>query len=232
MILGGSSGGGRGNAGAAGASNLKAIGEQDFEAEVFQSELPVLIYFSSQRAAATARATDAEVEALGAELAGKLKVVKVLIENAPTLVRQLRIQQVPMFMVFAGGRIVDGQAGALSKRALRTLVERHLPRAEGALKVVEIVELQKQGAISVVDTRDAGAFARAHIPGATNLPAEEIESRLAELFMLGGQPVLYCRSGDKAKELAAKLIEGGTEVSFLEGGFLAWESEGLKIERS
>lgn len=238
MILGGAGGsrGGSGvrggGAGPAGASQLKSIGERDFEVEVFQSELPVLIYFSSQRAAASARATDAEVEALGADLQGKLKIVKVLIENAPTLARQLRIQQVPMFMVFAGGRIVDGQAGPLGKRALRAMVERHLPRAEGALKVEEVVELQKQGAISVVDTRDAGAFARAHIPGATNLPAEEIETRLAELFMLGGQPVLYCRSGDKAKELAAKLIAGGTEVSFLEGGFLAWESEGLKIERA
>ncbi|HQY61619.1 MAG: thioredoxin [Myxococcales bacterium] len=221
-----------GSAGPAGASKLKSISEREFEVEVFQSELPVLIYFSSQRAAASARATDAEVESLGADLEGKLKIVKVLIENAPTLARQLRIQQVPMFMVFAGGRIVDGQAGALGKRALRAMVERHLPRAEGALKVDEVVELQKRGAVSVVDTRDAGAFARAHIPGSTNLPAEEIETRLAELFMLGGQPVLYCRSGDKAKELAAKLIGGGTEVSFLEGGFLAWEAEGLKIERS
>lgn len=230
MILGGGFGG---NAGGpqGGPARLKSIGERDFEVEVFQSDKPVLIYFSSQRASQAARATDGEVEAVAGELSDKLKVVKVDIENAPTLVRQLRIQQVPMFMVFAGGRIVDGQAGALSKKALRAMVEPHLPRPEGALKAKELAELLKRGAVSAIDTRDAGAFGRAHVPGATNLPADEIENRLAELFMLGGQPILYCRSGDKSKELASKLLEQGTEVGFLEGGFLAWESEGLPIQR-
>ncbi len=230
MILGGLGGNKGGSTGAAGAP-IKSISEREFEAEVFRSELPVLIYFTSQRAAASTRSTDAEVQALADELGGKLKAVKVFIENAPTLVQQLRIQQLPMFMVFANGRIVDGQAGVIGKRALRAMVEPHLPRAEGSLKVAEVAELAKRGVISIVDTRDAGAFARAHIPGATNLPGEELETRLAELFMLGGQPVLYCRAGDKAKALAGKLLEGGTEVAFLEGGFLAWESEGRPIER-
>jgi thioredoxin 1/putative thioredoxin len=49
--------------------------------------------------------------------------------------------------------------------------------------------------------------------------------------MLAGAPVLYCRSGDKAKAESDKLAEQGMPVSFLEGGFLAWEAEGLPIER-
>ena len=63
------------------------------------------------------------------------------------------------------------------------------------------------------------------------MPIEEIELRLAELHMLQQQPVLYCRGGDKTKELAAKLAEQGLPVAFLEGGLLAWEAEGLPIER-
>jgi thioredoxin-like negative regulator of GroEL len=231
MILGGFGGGKAGGPSDAG-PKLNSIGEREFEAEVFRATEPVLIYFSSQRAGQAGAATDAEVSSLAGELAGKLKVVKVDIENAPTLVRQLRIQQVPMFMVFAGGRIVDGQPGALGKKALRAMVEPHLPRPEGALKAAEVAELVKRGAIAVVDTRDASAFGRAHIPGSTNLPADEIENRLAELFMLTGQPVLYCRAGDKTKELVAKLAEQGTEVGYIEGGFLAWETEGFPIERS
>ena len=50
--------------------------------------------------------------------------------------------------------------------------------------------------------------------------------------MLQGQPVLYCRSGDKTKELAEKLAEQGMPVAFLEGGMLAWEADGLPIERA
>ncbi len=234
MILGGGFGGGQAGGPPASGAKLLSIGERDFEAEVFRSTEPVLIYFSSQKTPPhAAKKIDAEVEALAGDLVGKLKVVKVDIENAPTLVRQLRIQQVPMFMVFAGGKIVDGQAGALGKKALRAMVEPHLPRPEGALKAPEVKELVKRGGvIAVVDTRDASAFGRAHIPGATNLPAEELEGRLAELFMLTGQPVLYCRGGDKTKELVAKLAAEGTEVGYIEGGFLAWEAEGYPIERS
>jgi thioredoxin 1/putative thioredoxin len=106
-----------------------------------------------------------------------------------------------------------------------------LPRPAGALKPVELAQLLSSGAVVPVDTRDAAAFGRAHLPGAVNMPFEEIDKRLAELHMLAGQPVLYCRSGDKTKELAEQLAEQGTPVAFLEGGLLGWEAEGLPIER-
>ena len=63
------------------------------------------------------------------------------------------------------------------------------------------------------------------------MPLDELESRLAELYMLPGQPALYDRSGDKTKELAERMAEQGTPVAYLEGGILAWEAEGLPIER-
>ncbi len=63
------------------------------------------------------------------------------------------------------------------------------------------------------------------------MPAEEIEGRLAELFMLGLPPILYCRSGDSTKDLVAKLLQQEMEVGFLEGGVLAWEAAGLPMER-
>jgi thioredoxin 1/putative thioredoxin len=49
--------------------------------------------------------------------------------------------------------------------------------------------------------------------------------------MLPATPVLYCRGGDRTKELAAKLAEQGLPVAFLEGGVLAWEASGYKLER-
>ena len=50
-----------------------------------------------------------EVDAFAKEMAGKVKTVKVDIEKAPLLVRELRVQSVPTFMVFAEQRIVDAQ---------------------------------------------------------------------------------------------------------------------------
>jgi thioredoxin 1 len=49
--------------------------------------------------------------------------------------------------------------------------------------------------------------------------------------MLPATPVLYCRSGDRTKELAAKLAEQGLPVAYLEGGVLGWEAAGQKLER-
>jgi rhodanese-related sulfurtransferase len=64
-----------------------------------------------------------------------------------------------------------------------------------------------------------------------NIPLGEIESRLAELHMLPSPPVLYCRAGDKTKDLAARLAEQGMPVAFLEGGVLGWEASGFDLER-
>jgi thioredoxin 1/putative thioredoxin len=49
--------------------------------------------------------------------------------------------------------------------------------------------------------------------------------------MLGAPPVLYCRAGDRSKDLVTKLIEQGVTAAFLEGGVLAWEAAGLEVEK-
>jgi thioredoxin-like negative regulator of GroEL len=222
---GGSGGGAGGKAGA-----LPNVTEKDFEQQVLLSEIPVLVEFMIP-ADRTCQAVAPEVEAFAKDVEGKVKVLACDLEKSPGLARQLRIQAVPVFMLFVEQRLGDAQAGPLTKKQLRAMVEPFLPRQAGALKARELAELLKQGAVAAVDVRDAAAFGRAHIPGATNIPLEEIEGRLAELYMLPGQPVIYDRSGDKTKDLAPKLEEQGTPVAFLEGGFLAWEAEGLKIER-
>ena len=160
-----------------------------------------------------------------------MSVLRVDVDRSPTLARELRVQAVPMFVLFAEQRIVDGVAGPVTKKKLEQMVDPYLPRSAGALKPIELAQLLKEGAVVPIDTRDASAFGRAHVPGAVNMPMETIEGRLAELHMLAGQPVVYCRAGDKTKDLAARLAEQGVPVAFLEGGILGWESEGLPVER-
>ena len=209
---------------------LPVVGEQDFERDVLRSELPVLIDFYADWCA-PCKTVEPEVEALARELEGKAKVVKVDIDKSKRIATTLRIQAVPTFMVFHRGRPVAAEQGVLRRQQLRELVEPFLPRAEGAVRAAELAQLIQQRQVVAVDTREAAPYARAHIPGAVNLPIEEIETRLAELHMLEGEPILYCRSGDKSKELADKLAQGGVPVGFLEGGFLAWEAEQLPVER-
>lgn len=224
----GSKGGPPGAGGATG--NIPFVTERDFEQQVLLAETPVLVQFTADWCQ-PCKTIAPEVEAFAAEMEGKLKVLRVDIDKAQALARQLRIQSVPTFMLFVEQRLGDVQVGALGKKQLRAMVEPFLPRSAGALKARELAELIKQGAVAPVDVRDAAAYARAHLPGATSLPLEELESRLAELYMLPGQPALYDRAGDKTKELAERMAEQGTPVAYLEGGILAWEAEGLPVER-
>jgi thioredoxin 1/putative thioredoxin len=209
---------------------LPVIAEKDFEREVLRSELPVFIDFYADWCG-PCKTVEPEVEALARELEGKAKVVKVDCERSKRLAATLRIQNLPTYMVFARGRPVAAEQGVLRRAQLRELIEPFLPRAEGAIRPVELAQAIKEGQAVPVDTRDASSYGRARIPGAAHIPLEEIEGRLAELHMLPGAPILYCRSGDKTKEMADKLAEQGVPVGFLEGGLLAWESEGLPVER-
>ncbi len=219
-----------GSGGGGGASSIPYVTERDFEAVVINSELPVVLQFTADWCQPCKKIAP-EVEAFAREMEGKCKVVRIDVDRAPVIAQQLRVQSVPTFMVVAEGGIRQKMVGAVGKRALHELVEPFLPRPAGALKPAEVAQLITGGQVVAIDTRDAAAFARAHLPAAVNMPFETLEERLAELHMLQGQPVLYCRSGDRTKELAEKLAEQGVPVAFLEGGLLGWEAEGLPIER-
>jgi thioredoxin 1/putative thioredoxin len=209
---------------------LQTVSERDFEQEIMMSELPVLVEFSAEWCG-PCKVIAPELEALSRELEGKAKIVKIDIDRSPLIARQMGVQSVPTFVVFQAGRPVGGKVGALKRNQLREMLDPFLPRAEGALKPEELAALLKAGRVSVVDAREPSVFGRAHIEGAVNIPSSEIETRLAELHMLPTPPVIYCRSGDVTKELAAKLAEQGVPVAFLEGGVLAWEASGFRLQR-
>ena len=209
---------------------IRTITEREFEQEVLRNPLPVLIEFTAEWCA-PCKTIAPEVEALAREVEGKASVFKVDIDRSPLVARQLRVQSVPMFVVFVEGRPVDAAVGAIGRKQMRALIDRFLPRPEGAIRPLELAQLLKEGKVIPIDTREASAYERAHLPKARHLPIDEIDKRLAELHMVPGEPVLYCRAGDKTKELADRLAEQSLPILFLEGGLLAWEAEGLPIER-
>ena len=55
---------------------------------------------------------------------GKVRLVKINIDENPELAQQLRIQSIPMVYAFKGGQPVDGFAGALPEGQIKVFVER------------------------------------------------------------------------------------------------------------
>src|SRR3954470_8061884 len=116
---------------------VPTISEPDFEREVLKSELPVLIDFTATWCA-PCKTVAPEVEAIAHELEGKAKVVKIDIDKSKRIAASLRIQAVPTFMVFHRGRPVAAEQGVLRRAQLREMLDPFLPRAEGAVRAVEL----------------------------------------------------------------------------------------------
>ncbi|MBI5070436.1 MAG: rhodanese-like domain-containing protein [Deltaproteobacteria bacterium] len=61
--------------------------------------------------------------------------------------------------------------------------------------------------VRVVDVRTPAEFAAGHVPGALNIPFEEMERRHAELGPPSTPVLLYCRSGRRSG-IAAEVLRG------------------------
>lgn len=66
----------------------------------------------------------------------------------------------------------------------------------------------KQGA-RVIDVRTPGEFASGHYPGATNIPLQELEGRIAEVGDKRSPVVVYCASGMRSAKAAQVLSAAG-----------------------
>lgn len=84
--------------------------------------------------------------------------------------------------------------------------------------------------VQLIDVRSPREYDEAHVPGAINVPLEQVESRLSDLRP--GQPaVLICQSGRRADMCRTILENHRDDLIVLEGGTSAWMQEGLPIVR-
>lgn len=79
----------------------------------------------------------------------------------------------------------------------------------------------------VLDVRRPDEFAAGHVPGAVNIPHDQIADRLAELEASKDRPIVaYCGSGRRAAIALAMLHEAGfTRLLHLTGDMPGWERE-------
>jgi rhodanese-related sulfurtransferase len=94
----------------------------------------------------------------------------------------------------------------------------------------EAVEMmKKESGYIILDVRRPDEYAEGHIPGAINLPNEDIGvAEIPELPDKSQLILVYCRSGRRSKEAAEKLVKLGYTNIVEFGGILDWKGE---IER-
>ena len=78
----------------------------------------------------------------------------------------------------------------------------------------------------ILDVRRPDEYASGHIPGAINVPNEEIgTAEIAELPDKSQLILVYCRSGRRSKEASEKLAKLGYTNIVEFGGILDWKGE-------
>jgi thioredoxin 2 len=104
---------------------LTEISTGDFVAAVERSPIPVLADFWAPWCA-PCRVVAPVVERLSADLAGKLKVVKINTDEQPLLQSRFGVQGIPTLILFADGQEKDRVVGAMPGPALRSWIESRL----------------------------------------------------------------------------------------------------------
>lgn len=127
--------------------------------------------------------------------------------------------------------------------ALRHVAERRIAEVERLLRGYfaerdsmepvsreELLARSRAGLVTVLDVRAADEFAMGHLPGAINIPLEELEARIAELD-LAQEVVAYCRGAYCVLSFEAvdRLRARGYRARRLEDGYPEWKAAGLEV---
>ena len=96
----------------------------------------------------------------------------------------------------------------------------------------ELLDRAKRGLVTVLDVRPPEEFAAGHLPGAVNIPVNELEKRLAELPKRK-EVVAYCRGPYclMSYDAVALLRRKGLKARRLEDGLPEWRHAGLPVKR-
>lgn len=131
-------------------------------------------------------------------------------------------------LIGALGRVAETRLAEL-EQILRTYIV-----ARDDLEPVPAVELMERvrlGLVTVLDVRPPEEFAAGHLPGAVNVPAEDLVRRLKKLPKTR-EVIAYCRGPYclLSVDAVALLRTKGFRARRLEDGFPEWKAAGLPVE--
>lgn len=108
-----------------GEGNVRDVSEDAFESEVLKASSPVFVDFWAPWCG-PCRMVAPAVEDLSVEYRGKVKFLKVNVDNAPNLSRAYQIRAIPALYLFHHGDVIQRWVGVHSKETLKTGIDEFL----------------------------------------------------------------------------------------------------------
>lgn len=106
-------------------SNALEVNDSNFEAEVKNSDVPVVVDFWAPWCG-PCRKISPIIDDLATEYAGKVKVVKVNTDENLKITQEFSISGIPSILIFKNGVAVERLVGLMQKSQLVTNIEKHL----------------------------------------------------------------------------------------------------------
>ncbi|MBN8226488.1 thioredoxin [Corallococcus macrosporus] len=107
------------------AGNVIELGDAEFQREVLESQEPVLVDFTATWCP-PCRVIAPVIDSLAAEYQGRMKMVKLNVDDHPKTPEQYGIRAMPTLLFFKGGKVVKQVVGAVPKAKLEEAVRQVL----------------------------------------------------------------------------------------------------------
>jgi putative thioredoxin len=161
---------------------IKDTTTQTFVADVIEAskQTPVMVDFWAPWCSPCKQLTP-RLEQAVKNAGGKIKLVKMNIDEYPEIAGQLGIQSIPAVFAFKDGRPVDGFMGAVGDGELRQFIDRIAGAGGGIEEALEAAET---------------ALAQENVNEAANLFAQVLQSDQENVSALSGLAKCYIKSGD------------------------------------
>ena len=105
--------------------NVISINDSNFESEVVNSSIPVVVYFCATWCG-PCRKLSPVVDEIAQAYEGKVKFVKVNVEESIETAKKYSISGLPSLLIFKNGEAVERMTGLMPKSTIISNVEKHI----------------------------------------------------------------------------------------------------------